>query len=335
MRIFVKYDKLNSILVTMKKRFIISIPIFIVLLILIVKNVDIPQIVNLIKSFPIQGLMFAVIAAIGVAFIKSLRFFLLVRSANIKASYKQVLKVYLAGQATTSLPGGESFRSILLKKEVNITITKSAGPVAGQAIAEFVCAIIIACIGSYYFTSLRFVFSMLLVGTVIFLYILLYKDTLTKILSIAKRFRKVRQLIIKLPVLQKNIRKIFFRESARLHTRKTLITTILLTLLGQAAGGALLYIITQGFNLPLTLFHCIYLYAALIVTSAISGIIPGGFGLSEGAVGGIMVLLKVSLTSALGAIVLFRLVNSVLYTTIGIIIFLPNYGKDILIKRKL
>lgn len=317
----------------MKLRIIIALLISVIIGYFVITAVDINEVIALSRQFPKSYFIILCVLSLLISLIKAMRFRLLIQSAGLKLGIWPTVKVYIAGQAAASLPGGESMRGLLLKKEINADIQKVAGPIACQAFIEFLAASIISILGSFYFGVLRLPAILLLLLLCGVIYTTLHETILHNLLAKFSRFRKIQTLQRNMPAIQQTIREIFIAKSSQFMPSRLLFTCISLAIVGQMLGGILIAIIANGFQVEISLLSAIFIYSSSIVVSALSGIVPGGFGLAEGGIAGILVVMKIIFEKAFAIVIVYRLVNSVFYMLIGIIFIMLFYFKSIILRK--
>ena len=111
----------------MKYRFITFILIGAFIFYALTHAVDPKELSKQISLFPKERIVFLCLLSIIISVLKSWRFFILLRKNNVKVKFWQICKVYIAGQSTTPIPGGEIFRSILLKHETGVDTKQTSG----------------------------------------------------------------------------------------------------------------------------------------------------------------------------------------------------------------
>ncbi len=86
-------------------------------------------------------------------------------------------------------------------------------------------------------------------------------------------------------------------------------------------------------ELHLSFFQCFYIYAMSVIIGAVSGIVPGGIGFTEGGLTGLLVIMHISFQKAVPVVLIFRLINLVFYILIGIVFLLLFYTKSLLLSK--
>ncbi len=318
----------------MKYRFIIFIIIGVLVLFALSHAVNLNVLSKEISRFPKERLIYLCLLATLISLLKSWRFFLLLRKNDIKVSFWQICKVYIAGQATSSIPGGEAFRTVILKEETGVDTKETSGPVVMQALIVFFSSAIIAIIGSLVYGILLNVALIALVLMLLTIYLIWNKKILFKLFGKIGKVKKLKKPAMTLKATQKGVRKNMLHEGSDHKPGGTFLLNIGIGLFSNVVGGLMIYIIVSAYSLPLTFAQSIYIYAMSIIIGAISGIVPGGVGLAEGGIAGVFVLMNVAFEKAFASILIFRFITLVFYILFGAVFLLLFYSKTLIFNKK-
>jgi uncharacterized protein (TIRG00374 family) len=294
----------------------------------------IDDVIEAIGLFPLGALSILLVASFLVSVLKGARFHVLVRHVGIEISPWKTLRLFLASQAATPIPAGETIRAALLKQETGASLGKVAGPVLGQAVYEIAAAAVIVFAASLFYPEL-FIPSLIAVA-VLFLVI--------GVLLHRKSFNYILDLIAHSPLVQKNFHRI---RSGREHFRYNfallgeggfdhhVFAAIVLAMLAQLMGGLLVAIAAHTFNIPLNFFQATLVYASGAILQGVFTVIPGGLGVTEGGMSGILHLLGVDLSLALALVIIIRLATLLFPVALGLVIFALFYAKRTFFIKKI
>ena len=314
----------------MKYRLPIFIFIAIAIIFILSRTVSLSTLEDQLTSFPKSQLVLLCLLSIGISVLKSWRFFLLLRKSDISVSFWQIVKVYIAGQATAPLPGGEAFRSVLLHQETGVDRVKTSGPVIMQAFLVFVSSAVIAIIGSLYYGILINIALLSVIILLVVLYILGNKNHLDALLTKLQKFQKFRKHSEMAKTIHTNIRHNMIHRGSDKLPSVTFLYTIGIGILSNIVGGGIIYIIAHAYAVNITLLLSIYIYAMSVIIAALSGIVPAGIGLTEGGITGLLLLLHITVSKAFLIVIMYRIINLVFYLLIGIVFLLLFYSKNLL-----
>lgn len=303
------------------KKHIITIIVLVLIGILVVKNVNIPELIQVISSFSKLFLAGALFCAILLALIKSVRMAMLLEMHHVKIPRTKSFLAFLTSQAFTILPGGEIARAKLLFKEAGKDMSEISAAVVMQAVIELFTAIAITAISCFFFKEflvLGIIASILVCTALVFL---LHPKLLPYIFKKIDRFKIVKTNMTSLLNFHQTIRDTVIDKNKPLQIRTGFLRNVLMAMLSAVVGGAIIYLIAKGFNANLNLLQAIFVYAASTSITGLSGIIPGGLGVTEGGMSGLLLYLQFSLNRAIGTVIIYRSLTLLLSVALGIILY--------------
>lgn len=313
-------------------RILFTIIILLVLGVFVAKSVDLPQIITLLKNFPIPTLLTIIILAIAILVLKAARFIFLLKIASIPVTFWEATKVSLAGQATSSLPAGEMLRGYLIRKEAKIDMARTAGPILMQGLLEVSTALVFTAVGSIFIKELRIPALILLVIISIVFFLLFHETFLHKFLEKLPNIKFLDRITRKIISIHKKIHSTMI-SNKKGGFKTAIIQTVLVISISNIIGGVMIYLISTAFSANLTVFQSIFVYSSSIVISTIGGITPGGLGFTESGMTGILLLFGNNFTVSIAIVLLFRLMTFVFSTASGIIFLCVFYGKELMFKK--
>ncbi len=303
-------------------RIIFLLVVSFLLILAVHKTVDWQQLWILLVEFPKLWIIALCALSLLISVLKSWRFHLMLKNNQIDLSFVQTLKVYLAGQTTTPLPGGEALRSVLLKKETGARISETSGAVITQAFLEFSSAALLVVIGSFVL-NIEKIAAGIAIGSVLLVgFLLTHPKALQKLIKLSSRIKKLEKAAVHLLNIQKDIKKNVFA--------KVFIQALSIAICANFLGGLMIYIIAQQYQQNVELLPTIFVYCASIVFSSLSGVIPAGLGVTEGGMVGILLIMGIGFPQALAIVVIFRLITLLFYVLVGFITLLAFYGRSLL-----
>ncbi len=281
-------------------KIILSAVFLVVLGFIISRSIDVNVIKKELYDFPKLALILLLCISASMSLLKAWRFLILLQGVKVKISFWESLKSYVAGQAITPIPGGEAARGVFLKKEAGVGFNKSSGPIISQAFLELFSAAFLMLVGSFFFKILRVPAIAISLGLfLIFLFIV--NDSV---------YGKIKKFLPSEKVHSA-------REGIKMY-KKSLLSTLFLSLSCHVLGGVLFMIIAHYYNPNFDIFKSTFIYSSGVVIQGLS-ISPGGIGLTEGGLLGILLLFKVPLESALPMVLILRTTTLVFYILTGLI----------------
>lgn len=298
------------------------IPLAIGLIILLIIALLAPweQIEELLENVPFTILL----ALFGLSLVyyaaKTLRFWYILHLLNISANLKTVSLLYLSGQPFSLLPAGELYRTVLLKKHLGISISKSSPSVTIQGLVEAIVLIALSLIGALFIGE-----NTLAVGGVgvllIILIIALQRGWLSKTYS----------LVGKLPYVSISQKKFqdFIQSHREILAPKPLFILIAFSLVPVISGVGILYLSSKAIGFNIGFVESMIGYSLPVILSGLS-FLPGGLGVSEGGSIGILQLFGASAAGAIAITLLVRIFTLVAGLFYGIIAQLILHSRKIL-----
>jgi len=287
---------------------------------------SVSQLVGLLRDFPPIILLELVGIATLMYVVRAFRFYLLLEDNAVKISFWKTLKVYVAGQALSPLPAGESARLLLIKLEANQSPQKVVTPMILLGVTEMIVAVLIAVGGSLFLSAFRLAASIALVGIIGLTWLLINHRAVALIIHKAPPNSKVKEAGKVIIEKQKEVHSAIFNYRSWLPS-SLFIENLLLALLTDLLGGALIFLVGRYYHASLTFLWSFYVFAATTVLGELLPFIPGGIGVTEGGMTGILLVAGVSLSQALAVVIVFRAVTLVYGFLLGLGALLAFYSR--------
>ncbi len=301
-------------------------------LLIMAQTFDLDDVLQAIARFPLGALSILLIASFLVSVLKGARFHILVRHVGIEISFWRTLRLFLASQAATLIPAGEAIRGALLKQATGATLGKVAGPVLGQAVYEIAAAAVIVLVASLFYPEL-FIPAFVAVGVLcVLIWIVLHRQAFDYLLDI----------LANLPFVDKHFDRI---KNGHEHVRhnfalleqggfdRHVLGAVGLSVLAQLMGGVLVLIAAHTFDVSINFFQATLVYASGALLQGVFTIIPGGLGVTEGGMSGVLHLLGINLSLALALVIIIRVAILLFPVVFGFLIFCVFDAKYMLIRK--
>jgi uncharacterized membrane protein YbhN (UPF0104 family) len=207
--------------------------------------------------------------------------------------------VFASGLLMTVSPGklGEVLKSFLIRELHGIEVSRTAPIVMAERLTDVVGLVVLASLGA----SLLPYGWLILLGTLGavagFICLVQFRPLALGLLGWAQR----------LPVLGRfaNLLTLFYESSAQLLAWKTLLPTVALSVASWFFECLALYAIFIGLGLSFSLLVATFAHAFASLAGALS-MLPGGLGVTEGSITGLLVTLGAPRASAVAATLLIR-----------------------------
>jgi glycosyltransferase 2 family protein len=312
-------------------RTIIAVLIVVVIFYFLVTAVDMNTLIQLLRGFSWVKLIILCFLSVLISILKSWRFLLLLRHNDIKVDFWDNLKVYIASQTTSPLPGGESVRGVLINKETGTSILRISGSVITQAYLEFLSAAMIVIIGSLLLQSFRIPALITLISISLLTFFLMHKRIPQVLKLISRYFKRMSFLHEKIGLVQTGFKKnVVSKRKKRIEA--VFWWSLVIGILTNIIGGIIIYLITLEYQDGVSIMQSIFVYASSIVLQTLSIVSPGGIGVTEGGMVGVLLSFKVNLENSLAIVVIFRAVTLFFSVCLGLLFLSYFYGRRLLVK---
>lgn len=275
------------------------IPLIIGLLILLAILALAPwgQIRELLEKVPLET--FFILTGLSALYYasKAVRFWYILRLLDIRVPFWTTALLYLSGQSVSLLPAGELYRTVLLKKYLGVSMSKSSPSVTIQGLVEAIVLLFFSLAGAFIIGRDRFV-----VGVVgIFLVLL--------IVALQRGwFGMTYALINKIPYVSVNQTKFqrFIQDHQDLLAPKPLLSLLAFSVVPVFSGIAILYLSSQAIGFDISYIQSTVGYSLPVIMSGLS-FLPGGLGVSEGGSIGMVQFFGASAAAAVTITLLVRI----------------------------
>ena len=262
---------------------------------------DINKIIDKIINFNIFYAPFIVGLVICSWMIVYYRWHLMLKLLGINIPHRSNFQIFLIGTSLGITPGkmGELFKSQILKDKYDIPRTKTAPIFLLEKFLDLSSALVISSLGIIFFQEMCY----LIVGGLFLVFLII------KIFSSKNLFQKFIHFIEKFKFFKKYSESIsssqeIFSDMIR---KKEVIVFGLLSIAYWIVIGSAAYLILLGLGFEaLSILNIISSYSISLVIGALS-LIPGGIGVAEASLVGLLTLQDIEFSDAVVAVVLIRL----------------------------
>lgn len=315
-------------IITLGVILVAAIVIYLVLAIIFWKDAYI-----LIKSLKWTTIAIFIAWILAISFIKASRFFIILRAGDVRVSFIKTLMVFIPSQVFTPLPGGEIGRAVLFKNKLHLTMEQIATPVYLQAIIELWTATFLAIVTIFFIKTDTGIW--LAIGLFFMLAIFTVSILIPKRLYSAFSFLKSRGLKYKwidklIEIL--NSSEQFITKKNGIFRWKFWLSLIAMGLFSNIIAGGLIWYIATLQGVSISFFQSIFAAVIAILIQGVLGIIPGGLGVTEGGLIGILTSFAITFKKAVIITLLYRILTLPLLMMIALVflffIYMPNIFKN-------
>jgi len=274
---------------------------------------DISLLITKFQEFNKKNLFFIIPLVITSYFIRSLRWNFLLNSSKIKIGVKESTEIFFSGMAFGVTPAkiGEIVKSHILKKKYSQPISKTAPIIFIERYYDLVGIIVILLIGMW-FIELQKIFIIALFGIAVSLMILSQQKS---------TFEKVLKNTSNLPFLKKYANNILLSYDTINSLLKPKIygKSILYSITAWSAESLAVFFIFDGFGINLEIPVATFIFTSSTLLGGVS-LVPGGVGITEGGMLGLLLLNNVDYTTSFSSVLLVRILTLWLSVIIGFIV---------------
>jgi len=274
---------------------------------------DLDKISDKILNFKLEFLPIIIGLVILSWIISYFRWIILLKNQNIHIRHSINFQIFLVGGALGITPGkiGELFKSQILKEKFNIPRTKTAPLFIVEKFLDLVSAMIVTIIGIWFIPEVGY---LAIIGLVISL-------LLFKILTSKKLFNQTLNFLNRIRFLKKYLEPLSSSHeilSAVLYNKKMFFLLLLSIFYWITIGCAAFFVIEAfGFSVD-SIVNIISTYSSSLIIGALS-FIPGGIGIAEGSLIGLLTFQGIDVSEAVVIVVLIRIFTLWFSTITGFI----------------
>lgn len=219
---------------------------------------------------------------------------------DIKPSLKNSLLIFFSGLSMSITPGkvGEVLKSYLLKETDNIRIKKSIMIIFAERLTDVIGLVILSLLGisSFFFHFYSIVLIIVLIVAIIV------------IITNRKIFFKLSALATKFPLIGKYVIDMedVYDSSRSLMSLKSIIFSILISIVSWFFECLALYVLLLNLNSPLSISQSTFIFAFSSIFGSIL-VLPGGLGAAEGSFLALLIFSGISKSIAALATIVIRI----------------------------
>jgi glycosyltransferase 2 family protein len=297
----------------LSKSFLIVIAL-IVIYIIFLSFSDIEKTVSTITSIDVKYLLGGIVLWLISGSLRVLRWHFFLKSITNKIPFVRSSLYFLSGFAFILSPAraGEILRSPFIKRDYNISISKTAPIVLVERFYDLLGGTIIISIGLIFADFDKAIIILPIGFLAIILFIMRSKTIFNKLFL---RLSKIRFISKLLPNVEES-----FEVISTLMKPKYFLVGTLLPIIFSMLEVAGVYLFILGLSETINFNDLLVIYQATNIAAGLS-MIPGGVGILEGGMVGLFVLYKIKYEVALSVALLTRLVSTGMFSVIGIVCF--------------
>lgn len=287
-------------------------PLILGLLILAIGSVFVPWADVFPYLAKLTPFSYVLVIGLGSAFYltRILRYKYMLRVLDAPHSFRRTAVAYLEAQPVSLIPGGEAYRTVTLKKHVDVPFSKSVPVVFLQSFTENIGLVSLALVSAIFLRQ-----QVLLVAVLAIIYILILL-----LLRTRRTADRSRRALNKLPFVNLAKKKFmgFIGKNKKLLSGFSLVVLLSSSIVSSLIAALLLWLIASDMDIQLNYAQAIIAFALPMVLQNIT-FLPGGIGVNEQGSVGVLLLLGVSLPAAVALTIIMRLVTLGLGVVLGLL----------------
>lgn len=230
-----------------------------------------------------------------------LRWTILLKNNAILIPHRQSFLIYIASYSMSATPGqlGELIKSQLLKNKFDVPVTKTAPLVIIERLSDLTGAIIVSIFGFWLLDINIYVPIIASIALAMIFILLKSKKMFNKTLNLIKKVKFASKLA---DPIAESFDTIYLSLN-----KKTLVVSTILSICFWLLIGTSSYFVLSAVGINnLELLKVISIYSSSIIIGAAS-FIPGGVGVAEGSIAGLLHLSGINLSVAFALGILIRI----------------------------
>lgn len=264
------------------------------------------------KSFSWQLFPLALLLVLVNYLVRFIKWEYLIRVLDIRLPAIPSFIIFISGLTMTISPAkmGEVMKSFLLKDYRDVPISRSSPVVVAERTTDVIGVVILGSAGTLAYNFGRGVLALTIVLMVLFITLIQIRSLCLKLLHVAERLPLIRRFASHLEE--------FYESAYVLLKARHLVPTVVLSTIGWFFECVAAYVCLRGLgvDLPLSLVMFIFVIASLAGALAM---IPGGLGVAEGSMTGLLVANGVEKDAAVAGTMLIRLATFWFAILLGLI----------------
>jgi uncharacterized protein (TIRG00374 family) len=275
---------------------------------------DMSELVHAGRAFPWLLLPLVCLLALGNYVVRLFRWNYYLRRLDISIGGRESAIVFFAGLVMSITPGkfGELLKSQYVKN-INGTPRRRTGPVViAERLTDLIGVLVLASFGVFRFHYGELIFFIVLGLILASLAIISSRRLSLGMLSFAARVPFIGRVAHKLEEAYENI-------SALLRPGPLFASTVM-SVLAWGCESVGFYLVINAFpGTSVSYTDALFIYAFAIIVGAVT-MLPGGLGVTEGTIAGLLVLLRVPPAVAVAATIIIRFATLWFAVIIGLVV---------------
>lgn len=274
---------------------------------------DLPAVIQNFKSFRLLYLWPILLLSFTNYFFRFLKWQIYLRVLQIKISPLASVLIFLSGFAFAITPAkiGELYRSYLLKTAYNVPFRKAAPIVLMDRVTDLIAMLLIATVGVFVFGYGIWILGGGFALIVVLLVLIASRKISMRVIAGLEKVKFLNKFAQQI--------KVAWNSSQLMSEVKILFLAVFLSIFAWSAECYGFWLVFQGLNIhSITLLASFFIYAFSMILGALS-MIPGGIGIQESSMAGLLILLSLNKADSVTATLIIRACTLWFAVVIGLI----------------
>lgn len=232
--------------------------------------------------------------------VRFLKWEYLLRVIGVNIPVIPSLVVFMSGFTMIISPArmGEVMKSIMIKEYAGVPISRTSPVIVAERATDVIGVLVLGSIGSLAYDFGKGVLAVAAIFIIAFIGLVQTRSLCQKLLHLAER----------LPFLKRFIahREEFYESAYSLLQIKHLLPTVALSVVGWFFECLAAWLCLRGLGVELSLLLVMFIFVVASLAGAIA-MIPGGLGVAEGSMAGMLMASNVGRSPAVAGTILIRL----------------------------
>lgn len=305
-----------------KKKFWLILIFAVIVYLILGVYADFSKLLTALESFDWRYIIILLgLATLGYL-IRFLRWNYLLKQVDVNLKLVENLFVYFSGLSMTITPAkaGEIWKGWLIKDINGEKLSKTVPVVITDRLTDLMALVFLSFLGILYYKQGTYIILAILILFVVFILAVRSESISNRLIEMLEN----RALKYSKDVKSMNIT---FRETL---TPKTLVIATVLGLFAWLMECLALYMAIIGFGDHLGIVISIFTFSFASIVGALS-MIPGGLGIAEATLAGLLQFFGLSATISVGAAIIIRFATLWYGTLLGLVVY--TLGKSKILKK--
>lgn len=281
---------------------------------------DIGKIGNSIREFQWQYVplicAFVTLGYLG----RFLKWQLYLEELAVRISWQDSARVFFSGLSMAVTPGkvGEVLKSYLLLRQHQVSFFRSAPTVIAERLTDLIAMLVLASLAA---NVVNYGKTIILAGAFLAVGIIVLLQWRQLAVALLRRLEGIPVLARKVQVFSD-----LYESAYRLNKGALLFKAVLISILAWLCECVALYCILLGFGIEVSLQAAMFVLSLASIAGGLS-MLPGGLGVAEGSMIGLLVSCGVDFSSATGATLFARFGTLWFGVFLGVVSLLANWSR--------